>query len=364
MTTKPIISIVLGSYNRLEFLKLAVESAREETKDIPHEILVVDGGSSDGSAEWLLAQKDVVSIFQHNRGTFKDKPIPRRSWGYFMNLVFKTAQGKYTLMISDDTVFHPGAVKTGLDFIEGQLAQGKKVGAVPFYFHDIGHDPQDQYKVSTAFGQYYLNHGIYVSDALRDVGYANEDTYVFYASDVDMCFKLLHQGYEIIPCANALVLHCLTHPSRLMLSANDSWNADVGQLMRQWWGIFVKQGRTIESLDLATDFEERFVPYHDPTNLKSIFDTALLADSTTAQTTTASGQVNPEYASMLDNRLNTILSTIRYHVKITEDQHKQFNREWTAFKQTQRPLYRQMLSTWAIFAPLRAIKNRMRRMNQ
>ncbi|PJF28270.1 MAG: family 2 glycosyl transferase, partial [Phototrophicales bacterium] len=189
MTDKPLISIVMGSYNRLEFLKLAIDSARQETADIPHEIIVVDGGSDDGSLEWLIWQKDIITIVQHNRGEWNSKPIPRRSWGYFMNLAFKSAQAEYILMMSDDTIFHPHAVKNALTFIEQQLAQGKRVGAVPFYFHDVIGEPEHRYKVGVLFGLTFLNHGIYRKSALEAVGYADETTYTFYAADVDLSYK-------------------------------------------------------------------------------------------------------------------------------------------------------------------------------
>jgi glycosyltransferase involved in cell wall biosynthesis len=62
------VSIVLGSYNRLPFLKLTIESIRREMENSAHEIIVVDGGSTDGSMEWLIQQKDVLTIIQNNRG--------------------------------------------------------------------------------------------------------------------------------------------------------------------------------------------------------------------------------------------------------------------------------------------------------
>ena len=109
----PTISVVLGSYNRRPFLEAAIASIRDNGFTLPYEMIVVDGGSTDGSMDWLFRQKDVITIIQHNRGTFRGKPIPRRSWGYFMNLGFKCAQGKYILMMSDDSLLVPGSAMNG-----------------------------------------------------------------------------------------------------------------------------------------------------------------------------------------------------------------------------------------------------------
>jgi len=45
------ISIVTGTYNRLPLLKRMVASARESAIDLVYEIVVVDGGSSDGTLD-------------------------------------------------------------------------------------------------------------------------------------------------------------------------------------------------------------------------------------------------------------------------------------------------------------------------
>lgn len=65
---KPVVNVVLGSYNRKRFLKLTIDSIRKELEscDFSHEIIVVDGGSTDGAIGWLSKQKDIVSIIQHN----------------------------------------------------------------------------------------------------------------------------------------------------------------------------------------------------------------------------------------------------------------------------------------------------------
>ena len=49
------VSVVLGTYNRLSFLKATIASVRASQIDVPYEIIVVDGGSTDGTIGWLTA---------------------------------------------------------------------------------------------------------------------------------------------------------------------------------------------------------------------------------------------------------------------------------------------------------------------
>ena len=64
----PVVSVVIGSYNRSRYLRATLDTVRRELEDVAHEIIVVDGGSTDGSLRWLLRQKDLITIVQHNRG--------------------------------------------------------------------------------------------------------------------------------------------------------------------------------------------------------------------------------------------------------------------------------------------------------
>lgn len=202
------LSVVLGTYNRKAFLKKTICSVRKEFEhwDVPHEIIVIDGGSNDGTFAWLTRQKDVVSIIQHNRGLWQGKPIERRSWGYFMNLGFKCAQGKYVCMISDDCVIVPGSLKNGYEEVEVRLIQGERLGALAFYWRNWPNSKK--YFVITVKDQVYLNHGIYLRKALEDVDYINEDDYFFYCADTDLTFRLIKAGYTVEATTKALIEHC------------------------------------------------------------------------------------------------------------------------------------------------------------
>ncbi len=229
------ISIVIGSFNRINMLKLCIDAVREELKDFSYEIIVVDGGSTDGTIEWLVSQKDIISIIQHNRGEWNGKPIERRSWGYFMNLGFKSAQGKYICMLSDDSLIVPGAIKNGYSLFEEKLNKGDKIGGVAFYFRD--YPIRKKYAVAVNVGNLYVNHGLFLNQALKDVNYISEDEYHFYFADTDLALKIKEKGYDIVASSTSFVEHYFEATPEIRASNNDDKKEkDRLWLIEKWAG--------------------------------------------------------------------------------------------------------------------------------
>lgn len=233
----PVVSFVFGSYNRRSFLKKTLESIRDNGLTFPYEIIAVDGGSTDGSLKYLERQKDVITIIQHNRGVFRGRPIERRSWGYFMNLGFRAAQGKYICMISDDCLLIPGSVANGVNLFEQLLFEGKKVGAMAFYWRNW--PDQKDYWVGTTLGdKLFVNHGLFKRQALQEVGWIDEDAYSFYHADGDLCLKLWQAGYAVVDCPKAFVEH-FTHANVKVRQQNlKLQKKDWQTYLNKWTGVF------------------------------------------------------------------------------------------------------------------------------
>jgi glycosyltransferase involved in cell wall biosynthesis len=261
------ISIVLGSYNRRKFLPLTITTIRKELEqsDVPYEIIVVDGGSMDGSIQWLIEQKDIITIIQHNRGEWRGKAIKRRSWGYFINLGFKSAKGKFICMLSDDCLVIPGAIRNGYQLFQKKLLSGENVGAIAFYWRDW--PIMDKYSVHTFYGLINVNHGIFLREALEKVNFADEETYNFYYGDVDLTFKLYEEGYSVIPCEDSFVEHYLHANLSNRATNNLTQLADQKSFIQKWKEKILQ----VPGLNWNAGEKKRWLSYDDSTRTANFY---------------------------------------------------------------------------------------------
>ncbi len=235
---QPVVSVVLGTYNRLRFLKSTIASIRASQIAEPCEIIVVDGGSTDGTIDWLAAQRDIITIVQHNRETVGETSRRKRSWGYFMNLGFKCAEGRYVCMISDDSVVHPDTIANGVKRFDQELARGRPLGGLAFYWRSWPEEKNYRICCPPFLDRLMINHGLFLREAVAKVGYIDEDRYSFYCADGDLSLKLWAAGYELKDCEEAL----LEHFERANLSIREGNLSSVGSdwesYTTRWSGIF------------------------------------------------------------------------------------------------------------------------------
>ena len=109
-------SIILVTYNKLEYTKQCIESIRRHTEPGSFEIIVVDNGSSDGTQDWLAEQDDVRLIANEGNAGF-----PRAC-----NQGLEQASGKLLLLLNNDTLVTP----RWLDGLKTALLSAPEIGAV------------------------------------------------------------------------------------------------------------------------------------------------------------------------------------------------------------------------------------------
>jgi len=96
---RPIVSVILAVYNEADFIKRSMASLLEqEAPDFDLEILAVDGGSNDGTREYLekLASTDWRVRVLHNR----QKTAP-----FAFNMGLREAKGEYVCIFGAHAVY-------------------------------------------------------------------------------------------------------------------------------------------------------------------------------------------------------------------------------------------------------------------
>lgn len=92
----PKVDIIIPTFNNLAYLKECVESIRKNT-DWPYNIIVVNSGS-DGTAEWLGQQPDIIAANSKERLHFSAAN----------NVGLGIAKEKYVCLLNDDTIVSEG----------------------------------------------------------------------------------------------------------------------------------------------------------------------------------------------------------------------------------------------------------------
>jgi len=98
------VTVVIPTYNRYEFLKRALESVFSQTY-LPHEVIVVDDGSSDETKQILQDFPKIKYIYQKNRGVSSAR-----------NLGIKNARHEWIAFLDSDDEWLPEKLQLQIDF--------------------------------------------------------------------------------------------------------------------------------------------------------------------------------------------------------------------------------------------------------
>lgn len=190
---KPIdMSVVMGTYNRLDMLENTVRRLLASAGGRRIEIIVNDAGSTDGTAEWLFRESqgsDIVPIFSGEKTGITNA----------YNEGFKIARGKYVSWFSDDVVPVGPAIRLMCELMDTLNPE------------DMGAYPIRDSKGAPFRVPYLLKHpaptvGCMFTDTLREYNYWNTD-YPYYGQDNEVNARVLRMGGKIVICPEAKVDH-------------------------------------------------------------------------------------------------------------------------------------------------------------
>lgn len=206
-------SIIILSYNTLSYTKLCIESIRTYTAPGSYELIIIDNGSTDGSAEWLREQPDI--LLQCN--------VENRGFPGGCNQGMRLATGDALLLLNSDTIVTP----RWLENLCRALDSGAHIGAVGCVTNSCSNQQTipvnyDSMEGMVGFAERY-NH----SDSatwrswLRLVGFCFLWKRSVYAriggfderfspgnyEDDDLSFRIRAAGYELLLCQDTFIHH-------------------------------------------------------------------------------------------------------------------------------------------------------------
>ena len=132
----PRISVVMPSYNQGHFIREAIDSILSQ-EGVDVELIVMDGGSDDGTVETLRSYGDQL--------TFTSGPDEGQSWA--INEGMRRTTEDIVCWLNSDDLFRPGALQTVLEVFESDsevefvTGAGRNIAGDGTLIGDVGAQP-------------------------------------------------------------------------------------------------------------------------------------------------------------------------------------------------------------------------------
>lgn len=213
------------SWNNLELTRRCVESLRRHT-DVPSELILVDNGSTDGSAEYATSAAEVAVHNDTNLG-----------FAAGMNSGLAEANGTYVAFINNDTVFPPHWASRLIESFESGGNPGIVMPAVTAAGNPVTvrESPGTEQIVLTPFGE-FPSGVVYMmrTETIRALGGWNEDYQTASAEDLDLSFTVWAHDLDVVLDERVLVEHESQATVRNLPDRKSLYRDNLEQFLRRW----------------------------------------------------------------------------------------------------------------------------------
>ena len=214
------VSIIIPVFNNVEFTMRCIESIHLRVRDQKYEIIVVDNGSTDGTHDYLrdLSSKNSRVKYLQNETNV--------GFVEACNIGAKSAQGKYILLLNNDTQVNENWLEALIDFAERTPncgAVGSKLiypdgrlqeaGGITFsdgngWNYGRGSDPNHPKFNFVREVDYISGASLMVRrDLWEEIGGLDMRYAPAYCEDSDLCFAIRHLGYKVFYQPRSSVVH-------------------------------------------------------------------------------------------------------------------------------------------------------------
>ena len=221
------ISIVIVNHNTRELLHDCLRSIEMKGGQNALQVIVVDNGSRDGSAEMVADQFPRVTLIRNNSNEGFAKPN---------NQGLQRATGRYCLLLNSDTIVKPHSLKTLIAFMDSHPDAGacgprlinpdgslqRSCRSFPsLWRHFCDMSGLENLFPNSVFGNFETRFAhdssvevdqpmgaalLVRSEVVRHVGYLDERFKIYY-NEVDWCRRITRAGWKIYFVHDAEIVH-------------------------------------------------------------------------------------------------------------------------------------------------------------
>ena len=212
----PLVSAIIVGYNSLEWFKESLPSLLAQTYR-PMEIIILDNGSVDGSAEWLRENYSGVRVLR------EEKPV---SFARANNLGIAAAAGEYLFVVNPDVRLEPDAVarmvNTARSYPDPVIVNAKlRFWWAPAFLNGIGNRVGPfSWGTDNALGHLDIGQfdhwselpsacfaAVMIPRSILDRAGPFDDHFPMYYEDSEWCYRARIMGYKVVPAHDAIVYH-------------------------------------------------------------------------------------------------------------------------------------------------------------
>ncbi|NUU60944.1 glycosyltransferase [Paenibacillus agri] len=252
-------SIILLTYNKLQYTQACIESIRKYTQKGTYQLIVVDNLSTDGTRDWLADQTDILTIFNEENVGF-----PKGC-----NQGIEIATGDNILLLNNDVL----VTENWLSLMSECLYSSNDIGAVgpvsnsaygdqeidtPYSTLDEMWSFANKYNLSTApdWEQKIKLIGFCMlikKEVVDQIGLLDEIFSPGMCEDGDYSLRIIQAGYKLMVCRNIFIHHFGSTSFGEMPEQRQQLWARNRQKFAEKWGFPTAYGSKEELIQLIDE---------------------------------------------------------------------------------------------------------------
>jgi len=225
------VSITICSWNTVEDLRICLSSLEDVREEGPFEVIVFDNNSADGSPDMVERDFPWVRLIRSSRNL---------GFTGGQNRCIEARRAPHAFLLNSDTIVHPGAMKTLIEYIAGHpevgivgpkllnsdgslqyscrrfpnpvaaLFRNTPIGKLfpgnkftrEYLMTDLPHD-------KTTEVDWVSGAALFARKELIDkVGFLDEKYFMF-SEDVDWCYRCWDAGFKVVYVPQAVITHAI-----------------------------------------------------------------------------------------------------------------------------------------------------------